>query len=262
MPDNIISKERVEDHTVQRYRFKVLGTPIADVQPEVIADTLDDKIDTEAIFAINTPMASPQEETQKSFVEELLKKTDELTTHVIKLQLQIEKQENEFNQRLMEELKRERENAYTQGYQKAKEELEENMSEIKSRYLKSIQQLDALANSIEKGFGKLETEISTTAYEIAKEVIKKEVSHDSAQIAILLSKELIKDIKEASSIELKVHPKDLEVLKEVYAKDEKIKVSADDAIALGGVVLLSDVGNLDGSLPMRLEKVKYLIQES
>ena len=51
-------------------------------------------------------------------------------------------------------------------------------------------------------------------------------------------------------------------MQESYAKHEKIKVSSDDAITLGGVVVLSDAGNLDGSLAMRLEKVKYLIQEN
>ena len=72
----------------------------------------------------------------------------------------------------------------------------------------------------------------------------------------------LKELEDASKIELKVNPKDLEMLQELYANNEKIKVSADDAITLGGVVLLSDAGNLDGSLAMRLEKVKYLIQEN
>ena len=40
------------------------------------------------------------------------------------------------------------------------------------------------------------------------------------------------------------------------------QTTSDDAITLGGVVILSDVGNLDGNLAMRLEKVKYLLQEN
>ena len=32
MTDNIINKEHVEAHTVQRYRFKVLGSSVSDLQ--------------------------------------------------------------------------------------------------------------------------------------------------------------------------------------------------------------------------------------
>lgn len=267
MAVNIIDKDHVEAHTVQRYRFKVLGSTIAETQTnqasseEFLQDPFE-ALETTEITNELPKFLHSEERGEHLFVEELLKKTDDLTTNVVKLQLQIEKQETEFNQRLNEELKRERENAYTQGYQKAKDEMEAATSDVKSRYFKSIAQLEALFSSIEEKLLKLESEVSTVAFEIAKEVIKKEVSRESAQIATLLSKELLKELKEASKIELKVNPKDLEVLKELYANNEKVKVTADDAITLGGVVLLSDAGNLDGSLAMRLEKVKYLIQEN
>lgn len=267
MADNIINKERVEEHTVQRYRFKVLGSNLAEIQNP---NTKEDRIYQEERVCASEALVPPDElprssrmdETQHLFVEELLKKTDELTTNVIKLQLQIERQEGEFNNRLNDELKREREGAYTQGYQKAKDEMETSQSDVKSRYLKSIAHLEELQQTIEAKLTKMESEMSTTAFEIAKEVIKKEVSVGSGQIAIALSKELVKELKDASKIELKVNPKDLETLKEVYASSEKIKITSDDAITLGGVVVLSDTGNLDGSLAMRLEKVKYLIQEN
>lgn len=266
MPDNIINKEQVEAHTVQRYRFKVLGSNLQDTlntdtgsMKEVLVDTLDEGIND--MNEVTTTLRI-EESGQHLFVEELLKKTDELTTNVIKLQLQIERQENEFNQRLNDELQRERENAHLQGYQKAKEEMELSTSETKSRYLKSIHQLEQLSAAIEEKLLKLESEMSATAFEIAKEVIKKEVTKESGKIALLLSKELLKELKDASKIELRVNPKDLEVLQESYANHEKIKVTSDDAITLGGVVVLSDTGNLDGSLAMRLEKVKYLIQEN
>jgi len=264
---NVINKEHVEEHSVQRYRFKVIGSNVAEAhnpsmqEDEAYQEELIPVADA-LIAPDELPRSSRVEEGQHLFVEELLKKTDDLSSNVVKLQLQIEKQEGEFNNRLNEELKREREGAYTQGYQKAKEEMEASLGDIKSRYLKSIAQLEELQQGIDAKLTKIESEMSTTAFEIAKEVIKKEVSVASGQIAIALSKELLKDLKEASKIELKVNPKDLETLKEIYASNEKIKVSADDAITLGGVVVLSDSGNLDGSLAMRLEKVKYLIQEN
>lgn len=262
MADNIIQKESVEEHAIQRYRFKVLGgghvgqVEDAEAQPQgvAISDPFEESFEPEPIVR--------QESGNHFFVEELLKKTDELTTHVVKLQLQIEKQENEFTQRLNEELKRERESAHIQGYQKAKEELEASVSEVKARYVKSMNQLEAFCASMEEKLIRLESEAGAIALEIAKEVIKKEASKESGQIALLLSKELLKELKDATKIELHVNPNDAEMIKAEYAQHEKIKIVPDDAITLGGVVVLSDIGNLDGTLAMRLEKVKYMIQEN
>lgn len=267
MSDNIIDKDRVEDHSVQSYRFKVLGSNLAEMPTAL---HVNDTYASESMYETETKpvndeiinIARIEEGTQNQFIEELLKKTDELTSNVVKLQIQIEKQEQDFNNRLTEELTRERENAYSQGYQKAKEESESAVTEMKSRYLKSIGHVDTLYKSIEERLAKLETDMSVTAFEIAKEVIKKEVSLSSSKIAGSLSKALLQEVKDALKIELKVNPKDLDALKELYAEDEKIKVTSDDAITLGGVVILSDVGNLDGNLAMRLEKVKYLLQEN
>ena len=267
MMDNIIDKDKVEDHSVKPYRFKVLGSNSLESSP---ASSLGTEVYPQETFlerdmSVNDEVVAItriEEGTQNQFIEELLKKTDDLTSNVVKLQIQIEKQEQDFNNRLNEELARERESAYTQGYQKAKEEMENASSELKSRYLKSIGHLDTLYKTIDDRLSKLETDMSVTAFEIAKEVIKKEVSSASSQVAVSLSKALLQEVKEATKIELRVNPKDLNDLKEIYAHEEKIKVTADDAITLGGVVILSDVGNLDGNLAMRLEKVKYLLQEN
>ena len=267
MSDNIIDKNKVEDHTVKPYRFKVLGS----TETTQTIQSNEEFSSHETLFNADSPSESVdeivtikriEEGTQNQFIEELLKKTDDLTSNVIKLQMQIEKQEQDFNNRLVDELGRERESAYTQGYQKAKEENEAALDEIKSRYLKSIYHIDTLYKSLEDRLEKLETNMSVTAFEIAKEVIKKELSLSSSQIAASLSKALLQEVKDATKIELRINPKDVTALKEMYANEEKIKVTGDDAIALGGVVILSDVGNLDGNITMRLEKVKYLLQDN
>lgn len=262
MADNIIDKQQIDDHSVQRYRFKVLGSSLTEGQPH--SSDEDTKVAREDLVAPLFDEVTPParlDEGQNQFVEELLKKTDELSSNIIKLQMQIEKQELEFSNRLNEELKRERESSYSLGYQKAKEESEVQNQEIRSRYLKSISQLEIVYKQMENSMVKVEVDLIDTACEIAREVIKKEVKTSSAQIAQALSKELIKELKDANKIELKVNPRDFEFLKESYLKDEKIKVTSDDSITLGGIVVLSDIGNLDGNLTMRLEKVKYLIQD-
>ncbi|AFL67565.1 flagellar assembly protein FliH [Sulfurospirillum barnesii] len=264
MMENIIGKERVEEHSIQRYNFKVLGSVSdAPIPLHVKEDTYSKEIETSSPLSDEVVSITRIEEgKQNQFIEELLKKTDELTSSVIKLQIQIEKQEEDFSKRLTEAVERERENAYTQGYQKAKEESETSLSEVKSRYLKSITHLDTLYKSFDERLGKVESEMSVSAFEIAKEVIKKEIAFSSSQVAVALSKALLQEVKDAIKIELRVNPKDFEALKEVYANEEKIKVISDDAVAQGGIVIFSDVGNLDGNVAMRLDKVKYLLHEN
>ncbi|NCB55734.1 MAG: flagellar assembly protein FliH, partial [Epsilonproteobacteria bacterium] len=137
MADNIIDKDRIDDHSIQRYRFKVLGTngnldAIVTTQDEYMQDAFEpQEIKTPSDEVVT--ITRIEEGAQNQFIEELLKKTDELTSNVVKLQIQIEKQEQDFSKRLTEELTRERENAYAQGYQKAKDESESVLSEIKSR---------------------------------------------------------------------------------------------------------------------------------
>ncbi len=264
MAVNVIQKAKIDDHSIKPYRFKVLGSNMAEQSPvqadEYVSEELFELAETSRDEIVN--ITRIEEGSQTQFIEELLKKTDELTTNVIKLQIQIEKQEQDFNNRLSEELIRERENAYTQGYQKAKEESELLVNEVKSRYFRSISQVDELYKSIDERFVKMESDLNLSALEIAKEVVKKEINYASSEVALSISRELLKDIKNATKIELRVNPKDAEAFKGQYGEDERVRVSADDAIALGGVVVLSDVGNFDGNVAVRLEKIKYLLQEN
>ncbi|AOO64058.1 hypothetical protein [Sulfurospirillum halorespirans] len=105
MTENIIDKEKVDDHSVKPYRFKVLGSNVADGATPL---HVNEEYITENAFASESKhvpdeivnIARIEEGTQNQFIEELLKKTDELTTNVVKLQIQIEKQEQDFNRLL------------------------------------------------------------------------------------------------------------------------------------------------------------------
>ena len=79
MADNIINKEHVEAHTVQRYRFKVLGSGISDVQA---SSTIEEELSkdpfesTDEVSLVNEipKILRVEESSQHLFVEELLKK--------------------------------------------------------------------------------------------------------------------------------------------------------------------------------------------
>lgn len=264
----IIDTQNNNGHTIEPYHFKVLGgTNVIAEEIIKVEDNIQENKIKEDIVAKPLVDTLPiventvkKEEPSNQFIEELLKKSDELSSNIIKLQMQIEKQEDEFNNRLKADVERESQEAYQKGYDKAKEELTNSLEEIKTKYLNSINILEQQEKSTDEYLKKIEMELSSTAVEIAKEVILKEVKIASSEIAISLSKNLLEELKDAKNIKLKVNPKDYESLKETYATIENIKVDSDVSITEGGVVILSDVGNLDGSLSVRLEKVKNLIQ--
>ncbi|MDX1808362.1 MAG: flagellar assembly protein FliH [Sulfurospirillaceae bacterium] len=255
--ENIILQDDISNHSIQKYRFKVLGSYAKDEQQNQY-DVIDNKDLHEEV--IQPP--KKVDETQSKFIEELLKRSDELSSNIVKLQMQIEKQEEEFERRLKEDLAREKDISYNEGYEKAKLDLEENFDSLTLKYNNSNQRLNEKIIEIDNSFKKLEHDLSTSAVEIAKEVIKKEISNSSSDIAVALSKNLLQEIKDANKITLKINPYDFMTLDEIYKNNDKIKVEADDAISKGGVILLSENGNLDGTISARLEKVKYLLENS
>ncbi len=71
-----------------------------------------------------------------------------------------------------------------------------------------------------------------------------------------MAKDLIGELKGASVIELKVNAEDYEYLKEQFDQNAHIKISLDDAISKGSVVIISDAGNIESNLNSRLAKIK------
>ncbi|WP_024954992.1 flagellar assembly protein FliH [Sulfurospirillum arcachonense] len=260
---NIIDTAKAKNHTIEPYRFKVLGgvNTVHESEEEIIKkEVIPETPSIEPSPLPQTEILIQQDEQQNKFIEELLKKSDELSTNIIKLQMQIEKQEVEFENRLQKEVKRESETAFETGYQKAQSELLDSTEEVKKKFFNSI---NILEEEVKKGndfLKQIETELSQTAIEVAKEVILKEIKHSSSEIAIALSKKLIEELKDVKNIKLKINPKDFEALNDVYSDIENIRVESDTAITEGGVVVLSDAGNLDGNITTRLEKVKNLIE--
>ncbi len=253
--DNIIGQNELDKHTIQRYRFRVLGS--GNVEEEIV-DSESVKIDSNK--NLNILQNDNSDDNQNQFVEELLKKSDLLSTNIIKLQMQIEKQESDFANRLSDTVTREKEISFNEGYEKSKAELEKKYEEKISAYIETARKLDAKTQEFDNFFKQLEKNLLDTSLEIAKEVVKKEILTSSADIAIALARELIKDLKDTSTMTIKSNPEDYEALNEVFKDNDKVDVQSDEAVSLGGVVFLSEKGNLDGNLSARFEQIKCLLQ--
>lgn len=284
MKSSVITSETSPAHFIENYRFKVLGVGerAADSAPVLIEENNLSEELSEQNFgqkgenfvpqASHQTQASPQnhfasqaqspqiqQAGESSFIEELLKKTDELSSNIIKLQMQIENQESEFAKRLEAEISRAKEDGKNEGIAQANAANEARINELEARFSASAAKLDEQYVKFDEFLKKIEEELGQTAIKIAKEVIDKEISTSSNQIAHHLASSLIKELSNVKNIEIRVNPEDSEYIKEQFSKNEHVKISADDAISKGGVVIISDGGNIDATMQTRLEKLKMLV---
>ena len=284
MKSSVITSETSPAHFIENYRFKVLGVGerATDSAPVLIEENNLSEELSEQNFgqkgenfvpqASHQTQASPQnhfasqaqspqiqQAGESSFIEELLKKTDELSSNIIKLQMQIENQESEFAKRLEAEISRAKEDGKNEGIAQANAANEAKINELEARFSASATKLDEQYVKFDEFLKKIEEELGQTAIKIAKEVIDKEISTSSNQIAHHLASSLIKELSNVKNIEIRVNPEDSEYIKEQFSKNEHVKISADDAISKGGVVIISDGGNIDATMQTRLEKLKMLV---
>ena len=287
MKSSVITSETSPAHFIENYRFKVLGSNerAQDSAPVLIEENnLSEELNEQNLEQSGenfTPQNQPVHQMQSnmqnhfapqpqnsqahqpgfdsSFVEELLKKTDELSSNIIKLQMQIENQESEFAKRLEAEIARAKEDGKNEGIAQTNAANEAKIKELEAKFSASAAKLDEQYAKFDEFLKKSEEELGQTAIKIAKEVIEKEVSSASSQIAHHLANSLIKELSDVKNIEIRVNPEDSDYLKEQFSKNERVKVSADDAISKGGVVIISEGGNIDATMQTRLEKLKMLV---
>ena len=287
MKSSVITSETSPAHFIENYRFKVLGSNerAQDSAPVLIEENnLSEELNEQNLEQGGenfTPQSQPARQMQpnmqnhfapqpqnsqahqpgfdSSFVEELLKKTDELSSNIIKLQMQIENQESEFAKRLEAEIARAKEDGKNEGIAQTNAANEAKIKELEAKFSASAAKLDEQYAKFDEFLKKSEEELGQTAIKIAKEVIEKEVSSASSQIAHHLANSLIKELSDVKNIEIRVNPEDSDYLKEQFSKNERVKVSADDAISKGGVVIISEGGNIDATMQTRLEKLKMLV---
>ncbi|MBX2079480.1 flagellar assembly protein FliH [Campylobacter peloridis] len=269
--NNVISTNNITNHVVENYHFKVMSEMTLNEEnknenfqqsPQTTTENA-----TTAVSQVSNdveeipPVQNQAPQIQPDFVEDLLKKTDEMSGNIIKLQMQIESQEAEFNNRLNSELEHAKEKFTKEGYEQAQKNFESELEDLRSKYLKSIEKLEATIQTLDNFLLKNEKELADTAVIIAKEVIAKELEENSASIALNLAKELMNELKNATKIELKLNPDDFEYVKMHLQDQNNIKFSLDDAINKGSILVLSDAGNIESNLNNRLQKIKNMANE-
>jgi len=255
----VITREAIEGHNVEKYNFKVIAfgnttekekkTSFQNEKSECSLE--DEEKDTQGVDSSALSTGS-----KEALIESLMKKTDEMSSNFIKLQMKLEQKEEEFEQKL----KKAKEEAFAEGVEagkaQAKQEMDQHLSQSLELYVNSAKKLDASAQEFTNALENIKDELVGAAIDIAQEVIRIELSEHSQDVVKVLSEELIKELQSASKITLKINPKDFALISAELAKLANVEVVADNAISEGGVIVMSDAGNIDAQISKRFERVK------
>ena len=273
----LITTGNLQKHTVSKYDFKSLDTTnrepafsaLVKTQNEISSplDEQDQASTPKETYTLEDnpsrrsndgeiDSSSMSKSSQNALIESLMKKTDEMSSNFIKLQMKLEDKEKEYQA----SLEKTKTTAYNEGLaagtKQAMEDTQNDLKEGISQLGNSIKTLENSAKEFESGLELIKNDLMSAAIDIAQEVISTEITEKSSKIAKVLSDALIKDLQSAANITLKVNPKDHGALSEHVGALEHVQVISDSAINAGGVIAISDSGNIDSQISKRFERVK------
>lgn len=263
--ERVIHSSRLDKYDINKYRYISFENDGSDnFEPHPVFAQQNQKElsgqhtneDVAARYEQNQAVENEQASAMQAQIETFLQKIDELSSSLVKMEMQMERQQNDFDTRLEEERRR----SYDDGYNGAKSELEAlydaKISEGERLFTSTVQKLEQTVTDYSSTMSDVEKDLPKTAVSIAEQVIAKEIAENSSRVAFALTKELLSALKGASKIKIKANRQDVSYLRAAIKDNQKITIEEDEAIQKGGVIVLSDIGNLDGNINSRLAKVK------
>jgi flagellar assembly protein FliH len=247
--DVVIQQDRSGAHNISKYQFKILsslsGTSIGEARQELGAQ--------ESLIERRRE-SSPS--AKDELVESLMKKADEMSSSVIKMQMRIESMQEEHALAIEEAKKAGYEEGIAAGIVQEQAQRAGQNAQSHDQLAQSVKTLENAAAEFVSALTSIQKELTHTALEIAKEVIGIETHDNSSKIAAKLSGDLIEELKDASKITLRVNPADHGFISEKVGSLSHVEVLSDRAISPGGVVAISDAGNIDSEIKKRYERLK------
>jgi len=257
----VISNDSVAMHSVDKYNFKIiaLGSKGDEESATSHSNLVPESIQESVSKATEIDSSELSTSSKESLIESLMKKTDDMSSNFIKLQMKLEAKEEEYKL----ELQKVKEEAFNEGMQagkaKAIEDGDIGAVDAVKQFAVSVKKLEESASAFETALETIKDSLVTAALDISKEVVSIELSDNSKEVAKVLSDELIKELQSASKVTLKVNPKDHGAISEHVGSLEHIEVVSDSAISEGGVIAISDAGNIDAEISKRFERVKKTV---
>lgn len=256
----VISESKLTTHTMDKYKFKVFSMNTGKNEENSNKDDTEKKEDSdepqERVEVGEVDSESLSSGSKDSLIESLMKKTDEMSSNFIKLQMKLETMSDEHKIELEKVKDESYEKGVEEGLEQAKKTQDESMQNGINQFTSSVQTLESSAKEFESALEGIKSSLIEAACDIAKEVVSIELSENSNEIAKVLSQELVNELQSASQIRLKVNPKNHGAISQSLGSLEHVEVISDNAVSEGGVVVLSDAGNIDAQIKKRFERVK------
>ncbi|MFT7003745.1 MAG: flagellar assembly protein FliH [Sulfurimonas sp.] len=252
----VISNNRQIEHNINKYTFKVLAMGGTNEEKALAQTKKEDEDNNNGPRQAEVDSSSLSVSSKDSLIESLMKKTDEMSSNFIKLQMKLEAMTDEHE----DELKKVKEESFNEGLvagkaQAAKDE-ESSFTRGIGQFAVSVTTLEQSAADYKRALEGIKSELMSAALDISKEVINVELKENSTEIAKVLSNELIKELQSASKITLKVNPKNHGDISKSVGLLENVSIISDSAVSEGGVIAISDAGNIDAQISKRFERVK------
>ncbi|MEN8303865.1 MAG: flagellar assembly protein FliH [Campylobacterota bacterium] len=257
----VISNDSVAMHSVDKYNFKIiaLGSNGDEDSTVTHSNLVPEPTQESAPKVTEIDSSELSTSSKESLIESLMKKTDDMSSNFIKLQMKLEAKEEEHKL----ELEKAKEEAFNEGMQagkaKAIEDGDVSITDAIKQFSLSVQKLEGSASDFQTALEAIKDSLVTAALDISKEVVNVELADNSKEVAKVLSDELIKELQSASKVTLKVNPKNHGSISEHVGSLEHIEVVSDSAISEGGVIAISDAGNIDAEISKRFERVKKAV---
>lgn len=254
--DVIITKENLNDHSVGKYQFKILsglnGASVHEAAEELGLDHTTSTAQEKQTY--DTPQISGSHKDE--VIESLLKKADEMSSNFIKMQMKLESLQEEHAVVLETAKKMSYDEGFAAGALSEQSQDSKRKEQAQEQLSNSVKTLERSADQFNSALESIQKELTHTALEIAREVIAIETQENGAKIAAKLSEDLIEELGEASKIILRVNPADHGFISERVGSLAHVEVLSDRAISQGGVVAISDLGNIDSQIKKRFERLK------
>lgn len=255
MEDVVITKANLPTHSIGKYQFKILsglsGSTLHDAVEELASQEHHHESNHPNESSLNTNVSAKDD-----LIESLLKKADDMSSNFIKMQMRLEALQEEHALALDEAKKNSYEEGIIAGIAQEQANSSNRNGEAQDLLANSVKTLEASALQYSETLIKIQKELTHTALDIAKEVIAIETHENSSKIAAKLSESLIEELADASKITLRVNPADHGMISEKVGSLAHVEVLSDRAISVGGVVAISDLGNIDSQIKKRFERLK------
>ncbi len=251
--DVVITKDNLSGHSIGKYQFKILsglsGATLHEAREE---------LESQRSSLTDTKSETSRESTSSKdeLIESLLKKADDMSSNFIKMQMRLESLQEEHAQALEEVKKNGFDEGFLAGVAQEQTVNSQRNTQGQDQLSLSVKTLENTAAQFAVSLAEIQKELAHTALDIAKEVIGIETQENSAKIAAKLSEALIEELSDAAKITLRVNPSDHGIISEKVGSLKNVEVLSDRAISAGGVVAISDLGNIDSQIKKRFERLK------